>query len=64
MVEHPDLFQKAIELETNSNTKGLYLGKYCVSSIYQEDKLTDFPGFETPVTDIISNTGKEESHGN
>jgi len=59
MIEHPDLFKKAIELETNSNTKGLYLGKYCVSSIYQEEKLTDFPGFATPITDIMTNADRK-----
>jgi len=61
MVEHPDLFKKAIELEENSNTKGLYLGKYCVSSIYQEEKLTDFPGFTTSIAEITNDSSIKEA---
>ena len=47
MVDYPDLFKKALELEKHADRDGLYLGNKRLSSIYQENKLTDFYEFES-----------------
>lgn len=41
-VDYPDLFEKALLLERNSNTVGLLQGTKTISSIYQENKLTNY----------------------
>jgi len=46
MVEDPELFQKALELERNADRDGLYLGDKRLSSIYQENKLTNYISIE------------------
>ena len=45
-VEHPELFQKALELETNCGKKGLYAGSKTLSSLHQDSKLDDWIGFD------------------
>ena len=44
MLEDPDLFKKAMDLEENSNTKGLLQGTKTLSSIYQDTSLDDWVG--------------------
>jgi len=49
MVEDPKLFQKALELERNADRDGLYLGDKRLSSIYQENKLTNYISIEKQI---------------
>jgi len=43
-MEYPKLFLKALRLEKHANTRGgLFQGDKTISSIYQKDKLHDFP---------------------
>jgi len=46
LVNDPVLFKKALELEENANRDGLYLGCRRLSSIYQENTLDNYVGFD------------------
>jgi len=57
---YPDLFKKAMDLEERAlNHRGkvglLCNGRRTLSGLYQEDKLTDFPGFATPIAESTNN---------
>jgi len=45
-IEHPELFQKALDLEAHAGKVGLYAGTKTLSSIHQENKLDEWIGFD------------------
>jgi 3'-phosphoadenosine 5'-phosphosulfate sulfotransferase (PAPS reductase)/FAD synthetase len=45
-VKHPDLFQKALDLEKHSGKVGLFGGRKTLSSIHQTTKLYEFVGYD------------------
>jgi len=57
--KNPELFKKAMYLESINPRGATILKKTSLSALFQEEKITDFPGFMNTITEITTIDDKE-----